>query len=216
MTHRNSGMPKAARLALAVVSFAGVFHSAPVRAADAPRAVVDRMTNAALAVLGDKSLGVDEKRHRLEEIVYREVDFDTMSRLVLGRNWSRFTPEQQAEFVKLFREHLSVTYGNNIENYKNERVEIVGDREEGRGDWTVQTKIIRGGGSSDIQVDYRLRKQGDTWKIIDIVIERVSLVANFRAQFQDILGNGNPEKLLQILRDKNARHEPLKPNDDKK
>jgi len=209
-------MPKAARLALVAVSLAGVFRATPARAADSPRAVVERMTNAALEVLGDKSLGVDEKRHRLEEIVYREVDFDTMSRLVLGRNWSRFTPEQQTEFVKLFKEHLSVTYGNNIENYKNERVEVVGDREEGRGDWTVQTKIVRGGGSNDIQVDYRLRKQGDTWKMIDIVIERVSLVANFRAQFQDILGNGKPEKLLQILREKNARHEPLKTTDDKK
>jgi phospholipid transport system substrate-binding protein len=205
-----------ARVVFAAASLAGFLGSTPVRAADAPRAVVERMTNAALTVLGDKSLGVDDKRHRLEEIVYREVDFDTMSRLVLGRNWSRFTPEQQTEFVKLFKEHLSVTYGNNIENYRNERVEVVGDREEGRGDWTVQTKIVRGGGSSDIQVDYRLRKQGDTWKIIDIVIERVSLVANFRAQFQDILGSGNPEKLLQILRDKNARHEPLKSDADKK
>jgi phospholipid transport system substrate-binding protein len=215
VTHATSRTLTGARVALAALSLGGIFCSAPVRAADAPRAVVERITNAALAVLGDKSLSVDDKRHRLEDIVYREVDFDTMSRLVLGRNWSQFKPDQQVEFVKLFKEHLSVTYGNNIENYKNERVEIVGDREEARGDWTVQTKIVRGGGSSDIQVDYRLRKQGDTWKIIDIVIERVSLVANFRSQFQEILGNGNPDALLKILREKNARHEPLKPDDKK-
>jgi phospholipid transport system substrate-binding protein len=195
---------------LAIVCFTGFSYPPPARAADAPRAIVERMTKAALEVLGDKSLTIDDKQHRLEEIVYRELDFDTISRLVLGRNWSRFTPEQQAEFVNLFKEHLSLTYKNSIENYKNERVEIVGDREEARGDWTVQTKIVRGGGSSDIVVDYRLRKQGDVWKIIDIIIERVSLVANFRSQFQDILGNGDPEKLLKILREKNARHEPLK------
>jgi phospholipid transport system substrate-binding protein len=133
-----------------------------------------------------------------------------MSRLVLARNWSRFSPAQQAEFVREFKEHLKVTYGRNIENYQNERIEIVGEREEQRGDWTVQTKILRGGGAQDILVDYRLRKEGDAWRVIDIVIERVSLVANFRSQFQELVSQGGPQKVLDVLRDKNARGEPLK------
>jgi phospholipid transport system substrate-binding protein len=197
-----------------VVALAAVLLSAPTaRAAgtgDAPRAVVQRVTDAALAVLGDKSLSTDDKKHRLEQIVYAEVDFDTMSRLVLARNWSQFSPAQQADFVKEFKAHLSLTYGRNIENYRNEKVVIVGDQDEGRGDWAVKTKILRGGGASDILVDYRLRKEGDVWRIIDIVIERVSLVANFRSQFQDVVSHGGPEKVLQLLRDKNARGEPLK------
>ena len=199
-----------ARLALALAGLSCAFGATAAQAEDTPRTVVERVTTSAITVLGDRSLGVEDKRHRLEEIIYREVDFDTMSRLVLARNWSRFTPEQQAEFTNLFKEHLSITYGQNIENYKNERVVIVGEREESRGDWTVQSKIVRGGGSSDILVDYRLRRAGNGWKIIDMIIERVSLVANFRSQFQDILGSGTPDKLLQVLRDKNARHEPLK------
>ena len=177
---------------------------------EGPRVVVKRMTDAALGVLRDKSLSSDQKRRKLEDVVFPEVDFDTMSRLVLARNWSRFSAEQQAEFVKQYKEHLSMTYGRNIENYRNERVEIVGDQDEGRGDWVVKTKILRGGGASDILVDYRLRKEGDVWRIIDIVIERVSLVANFRSQFQDVMSRGGPEKVLQLLRDKNARGEPLK------
>ena len=216
MTTATSRMIAGRRAIVAAVSLAGFVYATPARGADGPRPVVERMTTAALAILGDKSLSVEDKRHRLEEIVYRELDFDTMSRLVLGRNWSRFKPEQQAEFVTLFKEHLSLTYKNSIENYKNERVEIVGDREEARGDWTVQTKIVRGGGSNDILVDYRLRKQSEAWKIIDIVIERVSLVANFRSQFQDILGNGDPAKLLKILREKNAHHEPLESDSENK
>ena len=176
---------------------------------DGPRAIVEHVTSAALAVLGNKGLSADEKRHRLEEIVYAQTDFDTMSRLVLARNWSRFSPAQQAEFVQQFKQHLSITYGRNIENYRNERVEIVGDRDEGRGDWIVMTKILRGGGAEDILVDYRLRRTGEAWRIIDIVIERVSLVANFRSQFQEIVSQGGPEKVLQLLRDKNAHGEPL-------
>ena len=181
----------------------------PSAAADGPRDIVQRMTDAALKVLGDNGLSSDEKRHRLEDIASAQMDFDTMSRLVLARNWSRFTPEQQADFVKLFRDHLSLTYGRNIENYHNERVEVVGDRDEGRGDWTVKTKILRGGGAQDILVDYRLREENGVWKIIDVVIERVSLVANFRSQFQDLVSQGGPQKVLDVLHDKNARGEPL-------
>ena len=198
---------RSTRLALAVLTLAAGLASAAT--GDGPRVVVKRMTDAALNVLRDKSLSSDQKRQRLEDVVFPEVDFDTMARLVLARNWSRFSPAQQAEFVKQFREHLSMTYGRNIENYRNERVEIVGDQDEGRGDWVVKTKILRGGGAEDILVDYRLRKQGDAWRVIDIVIERVSLVANFRSQFQDIVSRGGPDKLLELLRDKNARGEPF-------
>ena len=180
------------------------------RAADGPRAVVQRMTDAALEVLRNKEMSSDDKRNRLEQIASGETDFDTISHLVLARNWSAFSPAQQAEFVKLFKDHLSLTYGRNIENYHNERVELTGDHEEARGDWTVNTKILRGGGAQDILLDYRLRKEGDAWRVIDIVIERVSLVSNFRSQFQDVVSRGGPEKVLELLREKNARGEPLK------
>ena len=183
----------------------------PARATDGgPRAVVEEITKAALDVLGNKSLSVDEKRHQLEAIVYGHTDFDTMSRLVLARNWNQLSADQQAEFVKLFREHLALTYGRNIESYNNEKVEVVGERDEGRGDWSVKTKILRGGGSADVLVDYRLRQENDAWRIIDVVIERVSLVANFRSQFQEIMSDGGPTKLLEVLREKNAKGEPLK------
>jgi phospholipid transport system substrate-binding protein len=179
------------------------------RAAEGPRAIVQRMTNAALEVLRNKEMSSDDKRHRLEQIASAETDFDTIARLVLARNWSAFSPAQQAEFVRLFKDHLSVTYGRSIENYHNERVELTGDHEEPRGDWTVNTKILRGGGAQDILVDYRLRKEGDAWRIIDFIIERVSLVANFRSQFQDLMSQGGAQKVLDVLREKNASGEPL-------
>ncbi len=197
------------RALIAVLCLARVATAAST-GGEGPRAVVDRITKAALGVLGDKQLSADDKRHRIEAIVYADTDFETMSRLVLARNWNGFTDAQKADFVKQFKEHLSMTYGRSIENYRNERVQIVGDHEEARGDWTVQTKIVRGGGSDDIMVDYRLRNENGRWWLIDIIIERVSLVANFRSQFQDILSSGGPEKLLDLLRDKNTRGEPLK------
>ncbi len=181
--------------------------AAAAGAGDAPRAIVDQITNTALKILGDQQLDTETKRHRIEDIVYAHVDFDTMSRLVLARNLSRFSEPQKTVFVNEFKEHLSLTYGKSIESYKNERVQITGDHEEARGDWTVNTKIVRGSGADDILVDYRLRKEGDVWRIIDIVIERVSLVANYRSQFQDIVSRGGPDRLLELLRDKNAKRE---------
>ena len=136
-----------------------------------------------------------------------------MAKLVLARNWSKLTPEQQKEFVQEFRRHLSVTYGKNIENYRNETIEVTGDREEARGDWTVKTKIARSG--DDILVDYRLRKVDGGWKIIDVVIERVSLVANFRSQLQDVVANKGADEMLRMLREKNAAGQSILPNDGK-
>jgi phospholipid transport system substrate-binding protein len=106
-----------------------------------------------------------------------------------------------------FKAQLSRTYGRNIDNYKNERVEILSDRAEGRGDWTVRTRVRRD--SDTILVDYRLRATDGTWRIIDIIVEGVSLVANFRSQFQEIVAQDGPEQLLKMLRDKNLLSEPI-------
>jgi len=177
---------------------------------ESPRALVQKMTESAVEILGNKSLSAEQKRHQIEDLAYANIDFDIMSRLVLARNWSQLSAAQQAEFVKLFKEHLALTYGRNLENYNNEKVEVVGDRDEGHGDWTVKTKILRGGGNADVLVDYRLRQVNGVWRVIDVVIERVSLVANFRSQFQEIMSNGGATRLLDVLREKNTKGEPLK------
>jgi len=88
------------RIALAVCLLA--LASPALAAGDAPRAIVQEMTDRAIAVLGDQALSSDDKRHRLEDIASAHTDFQTMSQLVLGRNWSQFSPQQQADFVKEF------------------------------------------------------------------------------------------------------------------
>jgi phospholipid transport system substrate-binding protein len=171
--------------------------------------VVDGLANQVVPILQDKSLNSDQKRERIEQIAYTAMDFDTLSKLVLARNWSKFSSAQQAEFVQEFKRHLSVTYGRNVDNYHNEKVQILGEREATRGDVVVQTKILRGSRSEDILVDYRLRRRDGQWKIIDVVVEGVSLVSNFRSQFEDIVATGGPDKLIGLLKEKNLKGEPL-------
>jgi phospholipid transport system substrate-binding protein len=177
-------------------------------ASEGPTAVIKQTTDAIVQVLENKALSTDEKRRQIEQVVYQNFDFSSLSRLVLARNWKRLTPAQQKEFTEEFKKHLSLTYGRNVESYNKERVVITGERQEARGDWTVKSKIARPGGQ-DVLVDYRLRQQGGTWQVIDVIIEGVSLVANFRSQFQAIVARDGPVKLIELLRAKNAEGEPL-------
>jgi phospholipid transport system substrate-binding protein len=199
------------RIAAPVLVLAAAFAAPFARGADDPKAVVTRVTNSAIEVLRDGAIPADAKRRRLEQIVLADTDFDVLARLVLAQNWGKFSAAEQAAFIEQFRRHLAMTYGRDIENYRNETVAVQGVREEPRGDVTVRTKILRGGGANDIAVDYRLRKNPDvTWKIIDFVIEGVSLVANFRSQFTNMLTSSSPAQLIRTLEERNARAEPLK------
>jgi len=189
-------------LLLALLLPAGAFAAeADIAAA---REIVDRTTDAVLAVLSNKDLSTQERRSQIEAIAIERFDFQTMSRLVLARNWRRFSEQQRAEFVEEFKRHLSVSYGSRIERYDQEEVKIVGERLEPRGDVTVKTEI-RGGQFEGAAVDYRLRNRApDGWRVIDVIIEGVSLVSNFRDQFKSVLADGGPDELLKRLREKNA------------
>jgi len=194
---RDRGWRRAVVAACLVANAAGAVGQAT------PKEVVDVMSSRVLEVLRDESLSTETKRTQVEEVIYQHVDFETLSRLVMGRNWRQLSDSEKKEFMVEFRRHLSDTYGENVDNYRNEKVSILSAREEKRGDVTVKSKILRGG-ADDVIVNYRLRKKTDQWRIIDVVIEGVSLVANFRSQFQEIMTNGGPQRLLKLLREKNV------------
>jgi phospholipid transport system substrate-binding protein len=167
------------------------------------RAVISETVAAVLAVLRDESSPTEERIRSLEEIVYGRFDLYVMSRLVLARNWKRFTEEQKAEYVKEFKQYLTNSYGSRIERYDQQEVEIIGEREEPRGDVVIQTKIV-GGEFEGALVDYRLRKQEADWRVIDVVIEGISMVSNYRDQFKSIVSSGGPELLIEKLKEMNA------------
>lgn len=197
------------RSALAGLSLMLLIDGRGAAADQTPSQVVDDLASQVLPILQDNALSADQKRDRIEQIAYQAMDFQILSKLVLARNWSKFSPPQQSEFVHEFKRHLSVTYGRNVENYNNEKVKILGERQAGKSDVVVQTKILRGGHSDDVVVDYRLRQRDGQWRIIDVVVEGVSMVSNFRSQFQDIVSNGGPDHLITLLKQKNASGEPL-------
>jgi phospholipid transport system substrate-binding protein len=202
-TNRNRAARR--RLGLAAVALLGFASPQPpdASAQSAPRAMIQQTIDAVLVVLNDKAASTEQKRTRIEKIAYERFDFPTVSRLVLARNWQRFSKAQQTEFMEEFKRYLAVNYGNRIERYDQQKVDIVGERQEPRGDVTIQS-VVRGGEFEGATIDYRLRQREDRWLVIDVIVEGISLVSNFRDQFKEVLARGGPEELLEALRAKNA------------
>jgi len=168
-----------------------------------PQAIIQKTVDEVLKVLANKAASTEDRIRSIEEIVYGRFDLQTMSRLVLARSWKLFSKEQQSEYVTEFKKYLSNNYGGRIERYDQQRVEIIGERQEPRGDVIVHTRIV-GGEFEGTLVDYRLRKTAGEWLVIDVVIEGISMVSNFRDQFKAIVSSGGPELLLEKLKEKNA------------
>jgi phospholipid transport system substrate-binding protein len=180
--------------------------AAPARAGveDEARSAVEETSREVLTLLADKSLAKDDRIAQLTAIAERRFDLVLMSGLILGRNRSKLTPPQRDEFLAEFKRHLTVTYGDSLEKYSNEQVEVLQTRPEPNGDVTVKTKIV-GGNAHGIAVDYRMRAKGGPWRVIDVFIEGVSVVQNFRSQVQEIVSSEGADRLISILREKNDR-----------
>jgi len=166
--------------------------------------VVEDALERVFVILRDKSVPEEERLKKIEDIAFSQFDFDTMSRLVLARNWKRFTPEQRTEFISEYQKLLSRSYGTRLDRFGKEKVEVTGEQAEQRGDVTVFTKIT-GGDFDGAQINYRMRKRDDSWRAIDVVIEGISLVSSYRAQFKDIVSKKGPDGLLDAMRRKNIK-----------
>jgi phospholipid transport system substrate-binding protein len=177
------------------------------------RAVVSETIDKVVAVLNDKTLPLEQKRQQIEEISYSRFDFDRMARLVLARNAQKLSPEQQQEFVAEFKRHLSTTYGRRLSEYSDERIEIGDARPETNGDVTVKSRVVGGAAGDGVAIDYRLKERDANWLVIDVIIEGVSLIHNFRSQVAEIVSSSGAESLIAKLREKNDRveAEPAKP-----
>jgi phospholipid transport system substrate-binding protein len=189
-----------ARAAAVAVALAG-FAVAASSETDA-KALIEKTAVEVLAVLRDRTRTTVERRVELERIAHDRFDFRTMARLVLGRDWKRLEADERDEFVDQFTTYLANDYGDRLERYQQEDVKVIGEAPRPRGDVEVKTKIV-GGANDGAIIDYRMRSGKDGWRIIDVVIEGISLVANFRDQFHEVIARGGPEALLRKLKEKN-------------
>ncbi len=172
--------------------------------AGAPTVAVDKTVKRVLDVLRDpklKSPAAKEIKKEKLRVIYKDM-FDEMefSRRTLTRNWKKFTPDQRKEFVNLFEQVLERAYLDKILDYSNEKIIFYKEDTLTDNQVEVQSKIVTA--SKEIPIFYRMILKDGTWKVYDVVVENVSLVQNYRTQFNEILAEGTPEQLLQTLRKK--------------
>lgn len=145
---------------------------------------VKSTVNQVLDVLKQKDLAPQVRKEKLSSLIRARFDFRIMSQSTLGVQWRRATPEQQDKFIKLYTELLENTYLSRIETYTDQKVEF-GDQTV-RGDKAlVETKILSK--STEIPIDYKLVQTPSGWLVYDVVIERVSLIRNFRSTYGEII-----------------------------
>ena len=145
-----------------------------------------------------------DRRAAVRKIANDIFDFSETARRSLGRHWQGRTQAERDEFVQLFTDLLERTYISKIETYGGEKIQYNGDTVEGE-QAKVQTKLVTKGSGGEIPIEYRMHKVGDRWLVYDVVIEGVSLVANYRTQFNKIIQTSSFEELMNKM--KNKQHE---------
>ncbi len=143
-----------------------------------------------------------DRRAQVRRIADDFFAFDETAKRALGRHWQARTPAEQKEFVTLFSDLLERSYLTKIELYGGEKIQYVGEVADGD-QATVRTKIVTKG-ESEIPVDYRMLKRGDKWLVYDVVIEGVSLISNYRTQFNKIIQTSSYEELVKKIKTKDA------------
>lgn len=167
---------------------------------DLVRAAVDK----AIQTLKDPKLQSQDKKReridRLREALNPIFDYEEMAKRALGTHWRRRTPAEQEEFVKLFRDFLERIYSDKIDLYGGEKVRF--GREVVDKDFAqVESTIVKPKGE-EIAVTYKLRQTNGQWKVYDAVVENISIVNNYRSQFDRIISSSSYEELVKRLLEK--------------
>jgi phospholipid transport system substrate-binding protein len=167
---------------------------------DQTRATIDKV----ISILKDKELRQNSRVRERRALIRKEIgaifDFNEMAKRALGMHWQQRSAAEKKEFVALFSDLLEKTYISKIEGYSNEK--IVYEAQAVDGDYaTVNTKIITAK-NLEIPIVYRLLKAGNRWAVYDVIIEKVSLVGNYRTQFNQIIRTKSYEELVRRMKNK--------------
>lgn len=170
---------------------------------------VKRTIDQVLHILQDKEMKkpdrTEERRRLIEKTIGDRFGWEEMAKRTLGSQWAKMNEKQRQEFVDLFRTLLTNTYIGRIEAYSGEQIQYINERLQD-GFAEVRTKVSSG--KTEFPMDYRLLNKSGDWHVYDIVLDGVSLVANYRGQFNKILHSSGYDDLVEKLRTKSEKITP--------
>jgi phospholipid transport system substrate-binding protein len=188
----------------ALVSLFAIVLAAAVAWAGPPTDTLKRQVDQVIKLLDDPALKDKpaERRAHVRKIAEDIFDYPDTARRALGAHWNARSPQEREEFTRLFGDLLDRAYISKIDLYQGEKVKWVGETLEGP-EALVKTTIATKSGT-DVPVDYRLHLRDSRWRVYDVVIEGVSLVSNYRSQFNKIVQTESYDSLVQKLRARGA------------
>ncbi|MFQ5959854.1 MAG: phospholipid-binding protein MlaC [Candidatus Methylomirabilales bacterium] len=172
-------------------------------AQDGPTAQVKATVDKVLDILKDPALKGPEaeaaRTKQLRDAIFARFDFSEMAKRSLGIHWRKRTPKERKEFVAVFSDLLELSYRKKIERYTDE--EILYTKEKVKGKFgVVNTQILNERENVDIPIDYKVIHTDGEWKVYDVVIDGISLVSNYRSQFNRIIQRSSYKDLVKKMR----------------
>jgi phospholipid transport system substrate-binding protein len=172
---------------------------------------VKTIIDQSIVVFKDKQISPPDREHKLRAIAESHFDFREMAKSAIGYHWKTLTPAQQTEFVPLFTTFIEDAYLSRIESYSVEKVneqlqssmiQFIKQTTDGPEYAEVFSTVVLQDRKDPIAVNYLMRNNGGEWKIYDITIDAISVIANYRNQFNRVLNNDGYDKLVSIIRQK--------------
>ena len=197
------------KVAVVAMVAALVAMSAMAQAVVPPDALVKTVTTEVLDIVrSDKAIQAGDSSAAVvlvEEKVLPHFDFRVMTSLAVGRDWRQASKEQREKLVTEFSTLLVRTYSNALTTYRDQTIDYKPLRAaDGDTDVTVRTEV-RQPGARPVTIDYSLERQGDEWKVYDVVVAGVSLVTNYRSSFANEIRSSGIDGLIASLEDKNSQ-----------
>ncbi|MDP6876841.1 MAG: ABC transporter substrate-binding protein [Alphaproteobacteria bacterium] len=186
------------------VAITGAALALPARAAETnPQGFLRTLAADAFILLSDENLTPANRALAFRQLLRRDFDLPAVSRFVLGRYWRRASSAEQAEFTRLFEDYVVAIYGRRLGNYGSAGLIVTGHRDDGSDGAIVHSRIEPHNGPV-IKLDWRMKKRGNGWRVIDIMVEGVSLAMAQRSEFATVIrsSGGRVSGLLTRLRKK--------------
>lgn len=184
---------------IAAVFLAICLMPGPATAGPAKDQIQETLQQVLQVLHGSASASDSARRDNLREALLPRFDWTEMAKRTLGKHWQQ-NSSRQDEFIAVLAEFLGNAYAGKIGSLRDEKI-LFGDEAVVDNDALVNTKVVPSKGEA-LTVNYRLHQVQGEWKIYDVILDDISLVANFRSQFSRILAKGNFEDLLRNLKEK--------------
>lgn len=176
--------------------------SAPAAAAspsgNAAQGYIDSLAQNVLAIVKDTNLDKTERTKKIEGLFTDKVDMDFIARFVVGKAWRASTPAQQQAYIAAYKPFILKNYASRLTKYSGQTYSLKKTRTEG--DSSIVTMEIADSNGQSFLVDYRLRQQGSQFKILDIIVEGVSLLSTQRSEFSSIIDQKGIDGLTEALK----------------